>query len=180
MYNELETTIRRGEVYYIYKAGEAPGNVQNSGRPGIIVSNDMNNRHSLTYEIVYLTTKEKNPIPTHCTLTTPKRESTALCEQIQTVSNEQLGNLMCTLTDEEMAAVDRCLAISLGLALPDDEYEDEPDFDMDDITQDLTQDDDEDPAEEALELYTDLVRASAERDVYKDLCHELLEIIRNK
>ena len=48
--------IKRGEIYYITFA-PVVGSEQHGGRPGIVVSNNMNNAHSNTIEVVYLTTQ---------------------------------------------------------------------------------------------------------------------------
>ena len=44
----------RGEIYYVLPEGCEIGSEQHSGRPGIIVSNDLNNKYSSTLEVVYL------------------------------------------------------------------------------------------------------------------------------
>lgn len=55
--------IRRGDIFYIKKRNDTVGHEQWSGRPGIVVSNDMLNRAEKTVEIVYLTTKPKKQSP---------------------------------------------------------------------------------------------------------------------
>lgn len=124
-------TPKRGEIYYIDKNPTyrpTYGSTQEPGRPAIIVSNDKNNIHALTYEIVYLTTQPKKDLPTHCTIRSSKYTSTALCEQITTVSNEQVRDFQGTCTEEEMRMVDACLAISLGLDLDYEEPEEEEEY----------------------------------------------------
>lgn len=105
---------RRGDIFYIYKDKPSVGSEQNSGRPGIIVSNDIGNSHSPVVEVVYLTTQEKSPLPTHCTIIC-RQESTALCEQIHTVSVDRLGDYIKTCTLDEMREIDSALMISLGI-----------------------------------------------------------------
>lgn len=110
--------IRRGEVYYINRNNAEIGSEQYSGRPAIIVSNDSNNICSSVYEIVYLTTQPKKPLPTHVTIGTDAgipKESTALCEQITSVSEKRIGEFVCVLPDDVMEKVNSCLAISLGI-----------------------------------------------------------------
>ena len=55
---------RRGDIFFITK-GAYTGSEQNGGRPGVIVSNDVGNKHSPNVEVVFLTSQEKNPLPTH-------------------------------------------------------------------------------------------------------------------
>ncbi len=106
--------VKRGEVWYVEK-GYSVGSEQQSGRPAIIVSNDKNNTYSATVEVVYLTTQPKQDLPTHVTIRSLNRISTALCEQITTVSMERLGNYCGTLTDQEMGEIDAAIKTSLGL-----------------------------------------------------------------
>ena len=62
--------VKRGDIYWITKNHYRPttGSVQEPGRPGIIVSNDANNACALTFEIVYVTSKPKKSLPTHCNI----------------------------------------------------------------------------------------------------------------
>lgn len=113
--------VKRGDIYWITKNPYRPteGSVQSPGRPGIVVSNDANNACSNTFEIVYLTSKQKKALPTHCTINSAPKPSIALCEQVQTISDEQLQEYIAHCTEEEMAEIDRCITISLGLPEPD-------------------------------------------------------------
>ena len=68
--------VKRGEIYYISRGGYNTGSEQQADRPGVIVSNDKNNKNSQTLEVVYLTTQPKNELPTHCTIRSTGRVST--------------------------------------------------------------------------------------------------------
>lgn len=57
--------VKRGEIYYISRGGYNTGSEQQADRPGVIVSNNKNNKNSQTLEVVYLTTQPKNELPTH-------------------------------------------------------------------------------------------------------------------
>lgn len=46
--------IKRGEIWYIER-GFSIGSEQASGRPAVVISNNLNNAHSSTVEVVYLT-----------------------------------------------------------------------------------------------------------------------------
>lgn len=116
--------IRRGEIYYIMR-GENCGSEQESGRPAIVVSNEHNNRYSETAEVVYLTTQPKKDMPTHVIIEATGQTSTALCEQIHTVSSERIGDWRATCSEDEMKAVDAALLVSLGIPIEKAPPEDE-------------------------------------------------------
>lgn len=108
--------INRGEVFYITPKYDTVGSEQRSGRPAVVVSNNLNNEHSECIEICYLTLQEKKPLPTHVKVDRGQcANSTILCEQITTISKERVGDYMCRLPDDIMDAVDKALTISLGV-----------------------------------------------------------------
>lgn len=108
---------RRGEIYYILPAG-ASGSEQAGRRPAVIVSNDIGNRHSTIAEVVFLTTREKNSLPTHVRVRAAPYPSIALCEQIQTVSKGRIGRYVGKVSDYEMEQINKAMLISLGLQKP--------------------------------------------------------------
>lgn len=85
----ITNDFRRGEIYYIEKS-ENYGSEQQAGRPAVIVSNDTNNEHSATVEVVYLTTRNKNELPTHVRVNGTGITSTALCEQVATIDKGRI------------------------------------------------------------------------------------------
>lgn len=107
--------VKRGEIYYISRGGYNTGSEQQADRPGVIVSNDKNNKNSQTLEVVYLTTQPKNELPTHCTIRSTGRVSTVLCEQIHTAAVERIGKYIGVCTAQEMQNIDIGLMISIGL-----------------------------------------------------------------
>ena len=111
--------MKRGEIYYIEasKQYQTTGSEQKPDRPAIIVSNDISNENSQVVEVVFLTTQDKPPLPTHVQIKSANRVSTAVCEQINTVSIERIANYMGECTADEMKQVDQALAVSVGLEL---------------------------------------------------------------
>nr|DAR09629.1 MAG TPA: PemK-like protein [Caudoviricetes sp.] len=110
--------IHRGDIFWVRQDYAAVGSEARKNRPAIIVSNEKNNTYSGTVEIVYLTTAEKKPMPTHVSIETMGKQSTALCEAIYTVDKERLENYYCTLTSDEMKLVGQAVLVSLGLTAP--------------------------------------------------------------
>lgn len=111
--------MKRGEIYYIESTYRETGSEQRGGRPAGIVSNDKNNENSEVVEVVYMTTKPKNDLPTHVFIRSALSPSTVLCEQVNSVSVKRIGTLIGKLTKSELAAVDSALAISLGIDFMD-------------------------------------------------------------
>lgn len=117
MTNTYERAYTRGEIYYVCLRPTC-GSEQQAGRPAIIVSNDKNNIYSDTVEVIYLTTQPKKDLPTHVTIRSTQKISTALCEQVHTVDIERISDYIGTCTEQEMAAIDAALMISLGIEAP--------------------------------------------------------------
>jgi hypothetical protein len=112
----VELKIRRGDIFYIQKGWQTIGSEQQSGRPAIIVSNEENNAHSQTVEVVYCTTRIKAELPTHTTVLSTPYESTVLCEQVTTVSVDRIGDYVGRCSEKEMREIDLCIMTSLGLS----------------------------------------------------------------
>lgn len=107
--------VKRGDIFYIANSKYYATNPENeASRPRIVVSCDELNEHSPSVEVVYLTTKDKKPMPTHVPILC-KINSTALCETIYTVSKDRLGDYVRTCSDKEMAAIDKGMLCSLGI-----------------------------------------------------------------
>lgn len=120
--------IYKGDIFYIKKANNTIGSEQQAGRPAIVVSNNIGNEHSKNVSIVYLTTQSKKSLPTHVQVKAHAL-STALCEQIYTVSKERVGNYIRSLNALEMAAIENAIMLGLGIEhnAPFTEYEVEND-----------------------------------------------------
>lgn len=164
--------MKRGEIYYIESTYRETGSEQRGGRPAVIVSNDKNNENSEVVEVVYMTTKPKNDLPTHVFIRSALSPSTVLCEQVNSVSTKRIGTLIGTLigklTKSELAAVDSALAISLGIDFMDPKpAAKEADHLLEEISKQPLQIVQQDPDIEKIKLET-------ERDLYRNLYNELL------
>ena len=107
--------IKRGDVYYIFPDDNTTGSEQRSGRPGLVVSNNRNNRYSSVMEIVYITKQDKKDLPTHVKICLSGVNSTVLCEQVDSVFVKRIGNYMGHVHFKEMAQINKALSVSLGL-----------------------------------------------------------------
>lgn len=155
-------SYKRGEIYYVERStnGQTVGSEQIAGRPAIIVSNEKNNEFSPTLEVVYLTTKLKTNLPTHVDIRSAKKNSIALCEQVNTISTQRIGDYIGTCSDYEMQLIDAALMISLSLEFTEQEkYVNAS----------------EGPESETDHVNNAIIRVETERNVYKKLYEELLE-----
>ena len=117
-FNNPHKGVKRGDIFYISNSKFYSTDPSNeAGRPGIVVSCDELNEHSMCVEVVYLTTKDKKPMPTHIDIMC-KVPSTALCETIYTVSKDRLGDYIRTCSEREMATINRGMLCSLGISPP--------------------------------------------------------------
>lgn len=107
--------IRKGDIFYIQKAAHVGSEMISDGRPAIIVSNDYCNQHSEVVEVVFLTTRAKHRMPTHVFIASAPRPSTALCEQITSVSKQRITEFAGRITKEEMMRMERAMMISLDV-----------------------------------------------------------------
>ena len=158
--------VKRGEIYYISRGGYNTGSEQQADRPGVIVSNDKNNKNSQTLEAVYLTTQPKNELPTHCTIRSTGRVSTVLCEQIHTVAVERIGKYIGVCTAQEMQNID--IGLMRGGATKDKTV--------------VTDQKEEKKAEEKkteekvqTETNEELIKTRTERDIFKKLYEQMTE-----
>ena len=107
--------MKRGEIYFIERGYQEEGSEQRAGRPAIIVSNDKCNENSSVVEVVYLTSQPKTDLPTHVDIRSTPKVSIALCEQINSIYKDRIGDYIGNATDYEMMMIDAALAISLDL-----------------------------------------------------------------
>lgn len=150
-YMNNDKEVKRGDIFYIANSKYYTTDPENeAGRPGIIVSCDELNKHSQVVEVVYLTTKEKRPLPTHARIMC-RIPSTVLCETIYTVTKDRIGDFVRTCTDKEMAAINECMLHSLGISDTSTEREVE------------------------IQEPEDITKLSVEKDIYKSLCEQLLD-----
>lgn len=104
--------VKRGDVIFC-DLGIRTGSVQSGIRPCIVVSNDYGNTYSSTYIVVPLTTKHKPILPTHVEI---EENSYALCEQVTTVSEQQILRKKNYSVDMKiMKKINNALRISMGL-----------------------------------------------------------------
>lgn len=114
---DYNTDYLRGDIWFVTGAKSVVGSEPAGSRPAVIVSNNKGNKFSPNVEVVFLTTKDKKPLPTHVPVLC-KVPSTAMCENVQTVSKERLEDFIRSCSDTEMKAIDTALLCSFGIMAP--------------------------------------------------------------
>ena len=108
----------RGEIYLANMPGEV-GSEQKMTRPVVIIQNNMGNKFSPCCTVVPLTgQKNKKWMPTHVVLnetTCLSTLSTALAEQITTVSKERFAKYIGNVNITEMLAIENAIMVQLGI-----------------------------------------------------------------
>jgi len=153
--------MKRGDIYYIARRDTVGAEIQKA-RPAVIISADNLNHSSGVVEVVYLTRQPKNDMPTHVTIRSTGTVSTVICEQIDTVSTQLVGNYCGACTDTELERIDCALRVSLGLdeAKAPEEPTDPPADEQD---------------EDVQWLQEELERVQEERDRYAKMLDYFLE-----
>ena len=101
----MDVSVKRGDVFFA-DLSPVVGSEQGGNRPVLIIQNNVGNHYSPTVIVAAITSKIQKPkMPTHV----------GLREQIRTIDKQRLQARVTALSSTKMAAVDRALAISVGL-----------------------------------------------------------------
>lgn len=176
--------IYRGDIFYIKKIN------QDTGRPAVIVSNNDINESQNMVEVAYLVEKPNESLPTHAKVRC-HLPSTALCEQVVSVSKDRIDGFIRTCTDEEIEKINKGLSISLGITESDDTMAEK----LKELTDSLSEaqrindglrnrikeeiDKQQELEKQLSQIETEntdeTIKVAAERDIYKDLYMKLTE-----
>lgn len=161
---------------------------QDTARPAVIVSNNDINESQNMVEVAYLVEKPNESLPTHAKVRC-HLPSTALCEQVVSVSKDRIDGFIRTCTDEEIEKINKGLSISLGITESDDTMAEK----LKELTDSLSEAqrindglrnrikeeiDKQQKLEKQLsqpENTDEIIKVAAERDVYKDLYMKITE-----
>lgn len=109
--------MQRGDVYYANLGIGGVGSEQVGSRPVVIIQNDIGNKYSPTVIVALITSQiNKAKLPTHVEIHNDKIDpSVILCEQIRTIDKSRLGCKLFSLTNNDLVALNKALAISIDL-----------------------------------------------------------------
>lgn len=112
-------TLVKGQVVMV-ELTSTEANVQRGLRPCVVVQNNIGNKFSPTLIVAPLTSRIKRDMVTHAKLY-PTIEnglsvaSTALLEQIQTISKDSVKRVLGVLNNLEMELINKAIIASLAL-----------------------------------------------------------------
>ena len=107
--------VKRGEIYKAHLS-EGIDSEQQKDRLVVIVQNNIGNICSPNVICCCLTSSTNKPnLPVHLEAIVDGKKAVFLCEQLFTLSKNRLIDKVAEISSETREALDRCLAISLGL-----------------------------------------------------------------
>lgn len=105
---------KRGQIWWHKSNNIYNGSVQGGTRPVVIVSNNKANKFSKNVTVVPCTSQDKKDLPTHFKFILDEH-TTVLCEQITTISSDELTTYIGTCDDYSMQQLNKALYIAIGL-----------------------------------------------------------------
>ncbi len=113
----LKEFPKRGEIYLVC-LDPTIGSEINKTRPGLIISNNINNQFSKTVTVIPITSKVEKIYPFEVLLSSQKsglaKNSKAKCNQIRTIDKKRLTKVLGKILSPELKEIERALSLHLG------------------------------------------------------------------
>ena len=110
----MRRTPRRGDVYWVALDPTLGSEIQKT-RPAVFVSNNSCNTFGARVVVLPLTSNVESLYPGEALVTVKGQPSRALGDQIRSLDKSRLRSRIETLSQDELAAVEEAVRITLGL-----------------------------------------------------------------
>lgn len=110
----MRKTPRRGDVYWVALDPTLGSEIKKT-RPALIVSNNSCNAFGSRVMVLPLTSHVDSLYPGEAMITVDGRPARALGDQIRSLDKSRLRSRIETLSQDELAAVEEAIRITLGL-----------------------------------------------------------------
>lgn len=110
-----ETYLRRGEIYWV-NLDPTVGTETKKTRPGIILSNDIANKHSKRVIIAPITSSINKLYPFEAFVMMPQGSKKAMLDQIRSIDKMRISEYICSASIENMHDLERALRLVLALS----------------------------------------------------------------
>jgi mRNA interferase MazF len=107
--------LYRGEVYWV-SLDQTIGSETRKTRPGLVISNNIQNHTSKRVIIAPLTSVINRIYPFEVRISIKGKESKVMLDQIRTIDRQRLGERLGKLNSQEMENIDKVLKFVLALA----------------------------------------------------------------
>lgn len=111
---KLKRIPLRGEVWWVALDPTLGSEIRKT-RPAVVVSNDSCNRHGSRVVVLPLTTNVESLFPGEAMVRPGGKPARALGDQIRSLDKQRLRSRISTLSQDELAAVDEALRVTLNL-----------------------------------------------------------------
>jgi mRNA interferase MazF len=104
----------RGEIWWVALDPTLGSEIRKT-RPAVVVSNDACNRHGNRVVVLPLTSNVDSLFPGEARVSAAGKPARALGDQIRSLDKRRLRSRVSTVSQEELAAIDEALRLTLGL-----------------------------------------------------------------
>ena len=111
----VKKNVKRGDIYWV-NLDPTVGTEIKKIRPGIIISNDAQNKVGQRYIVAPVTSIVKTIYPFEVKINVNGKPSKTMLDQIRTVDHQRLGEKIGKVSIEELLQIERAIKIVLHIA----------------------------------------------------------------